>query len=180
MPFGTNIPDVRPGQPVSARSENTVRSAVRALQSSGGQNAVAGAYGLLTRRPNYTAPATTFLAKIKSIANDYLVVNTWDGLILGATDLYVAKPRMLQHGLTRYAHLVSITTVDTQTVNVETTDEITGQWKVAPAYAVGDLIQVASSRITGITASIEAITTDLTMMDQNEDARAWVEIPEVE
>ncbi len=89
----------------------------------------------------------------------------------GDVVIHIAKPWLLQHDVARYAQLSSLTTVDTQTVQVETNDEIEATWKVTPAYAPGDLIQ-AVTRKTGVLVDDE----ELPLMDMNHDARAWGEV----
>lgn len=114
---------------------------------------------------------TSQLFKIQSIANDYLACKSWDGENEGEEIIHIAKPWLLQHDLARYAQLSSLTTVDAQTVQVETTDDIEATWKITPAYAPGDLIQ-AVTRKTGVLVNDE----ELPLMDMNHDARAWGEV----
>lgn len=120
------------------------------------------------------------LYKIQSIENDYLVCKTWDGTTLGTDAVKIAKPWLLQHQIGRYATAITLASVDSQTVNVGFADDVEATWKVAPAYAVDDLIQ-AVARLTGVTETIEDEAIPLLMMDINHDARAWCEIqPEPE
>lgn len=121
------------------------------------------------------------LYKVATVHEDYLVCHTWDPTTEteGEDDVHIAKPWMLQQDLARYAHLTSLTSVDEQTVTVVTEDdaeeEIEAIWKIAPAYAEGDLIQ-AVARHTGITVEIDEEMKDVTLMDMNHDARAWCEV----
>lgn len=111
------------------------------------------------------------LFKVQSVANDYLACKSWDGENEGEEAIHIAKPWLLQHDVARYAQLSSLTTVDAQTVEVQTNDEIEATWKVTPAYAPGDLIQ-AVTRKTGVLVNDE----ELPLMDMNHDARAWGEV----
>lgn len=106
---------------------------------------------------------------IEEIHADHLVVHPW-----GQSEQWlVAKPRLLQQNINNYSTLSLMESVDAQTVEVYD-GENTGIWKIAPAYAVDDVIYVAFWRLTGV--EVEGV--NLTLQDTNEDARAWVEVLE--
>ena len=92
----------------------------------------------------------------------------------GDVDIYVAKPYELQHTAGNYSGITSLTTIDTQTVEMSDGAE-TAEFAVTPPYKVGAYISVDHVNWTGITVSGQP----LLMEDRNVAGRAWAtETPE--
>jgi len=113
--------------------------------------------------------------KVTGVENDYLTCSQLDaaGLTI-ATGVKVAKPPELRHDKDWYESVVSINTIDEQTMqaNSSTISEI---WFVKPPYIVDqtEIVAVAAPAALGLIVDEVA----LTLIDANVAGRAW-SIPE--
>ena len=111
--------------------------------------------------------------KVKSIGNDHVICNTWDGVTLGTVDVVVAKPYHLRrstwHSVTRDGWTYSYSTGSSRTA---TNGDSSATHVIFEAYAAGDVIY-ADRPVggTGVTFNDRKVR----WCDQNRDARRWVE-----
>lgn len=108
---------------------------------------------------------------VKEIFDDHLRCRTWDGLNEGTTDIFVAKPFKLRHDVNNYDTIASLSTTDSQTVDVFefTTTET---WKVTPPYEVDN--EIYSITVSG--TGVDPGSGELTIIDVNLDGRAWARV----
>lgn len=106
--------------------------------------------------------------RVHTVSNDYLVCHTWDGTTEGTDAINVAKPWKLRHDKDNYAGLTTLTTTNSQEVDVgDGTD--TETWVVTPSYEEDDEIYAEPVQGSGVTVS----SVDLSLVDMNADGRAW-------
>lgn len=111
--------------------------------------------------------------KIDVIENDYLICNTWDGTTLGTTDIYVAKPYLLQQISHNYPWIdtSSLTTINDQTVTVEVMS-VQFTWQITPPYAEGEVIWATPTTLDDIAISPGVYCS---YVDLNTNGHAWAE-----
>lgn len=120
-----------------------------------------------SHRETFEQPASntrrhTRVVEIVSLHNDYLTVKTLDvsGTKIG-DEFEVAKPYTLRHVVGNYDWPTTLTTTDTNTVEV-TDGTDTYDWTVAPIYQVGDIVTVQRVAHSGV--------------DVGDDDLKWLEV----
>lgn len=112
--------------------------------------------------------------RYKSMAGDYIVCKTWDGVDEGTDSVTIAKPYLLRRtpfdGETRNDITYAYTSDFERTAtNVDEDEE---EQVIVPSYVVDDLIY-ATGGIVGGTDVFDANDEAVTILDDNRDARAW-------
>ena len=108
--------------------------------------------------------------RVISEHNDYLVCQSWNGVVQGTIDLYVAKPRELRHDVDLYD---GITTLSTDDVNqIEVSDGTTTEtWMVTLPYKLGTGEVLAEHRASGVFIGDD----ELLLVDTNRAGRSWAQ-----
>jgi len=111
--------------------------------------------------------------RIKEIWENVLVCRTWDGTSDGDTNIYVAKPYLLQQVESHYPWIdgSSLTSVNTQEITVEVSS-IEYTWRVTLPYAVNEVIWATPYTL----GDIMVTTTEVVWMDDNRNGHAWGEV----
>jgi len=151
---------------------NTLKRVIRKVDHTRQAGVTSTPHGIST----YDGPADGFSNKrssrplkrfrIKTVNNDTLTCVTWDGTLEGAENIEVAKPWKLQHVLSNYGSITTISSVSSTEITVGdgTTSET---WVVTPSYEVDDEIY-ADSNVSGGVYHATA-----RYIDVNIDGRAW-------
>lgn len=134
----------------------------------------------IDQRPQ-AAPASPLLQQyvIKSLAQDYFGVVTWDGSTEGSETFYVAKPHELRGSLSSesidsntYSYSYTgganyLKRTASVTISGVTTTE---KQDIVPRYAVNSIIVAGEVVGTGVD---DPDSNDITLIDLNISARAW-------
>lgn len=115
----------------------------------------------------------------KSMASDWLVCRTWDGTNEGTTDINIAKPPRLRFSVLTLTMIdgTVITYSDYNLVNqTRTATDDSGNVEsqvIGEPYLLNDIIYAAPAR----TLVQDDTGKTVTLLDLNDDGRAWEEIP---
>jgi hypothetical protein len=157
------LEDIKAGTPMKARQVQKIKDAVEGL--------VTGIKPPRQKIPRAAAEAvkTTQQFQIESIEGDYLVCNPYDGTTAVATQIKVAKPKLLRRSTTSHNGITYTYTSDSEREASDGSD--TETQVIVPAYTIGDVI-FAVTNIEGDTGVV-ADEQYVEWQDMNVDARAW-------
>ncbi|MEM8739472.1 MAG: hypothetical protein AAGG38_13495 [Planctomycetota bacterium] len=113
------------------------------------------------------------MAEVTSLGDDYVLVKLVNAGGVYGPEFAVAKPFMLRHDADRYPNVDTLTSTDTNRVEVEDAGGATESWEIRPwAYHVGDTLMIVRASHTGLTVSSQSVQ----WIDLNIDGRAWADI----